>query len=122
MNTVLMAVRERTREIGTIMALGLRRRQLVFIFLLESIILGIISAALGIAFGSAVVLWLNRVGIKVDSVSFTYLVGGDRLYTVLTANSILAALFFILFLAVFGTLYPAYLASKREPVEALRYV
>jgi putative ABC transport system permease protein len=122
MNTVLMAVRERTMEIGTIMALGLRRRQLVFIFLLESIILGIISAALGIAFGSAVVLWLNRVGIRVDSVSFTYLVGGDKLYTVLTANSVLAALFFILFLAVFGTLYPAYLASKKEPVEALRYV
>ena len=122
MNTVLMAVRERTREIGTVMALGLKRLQLILIFLFESIILGIISAAIGIAFGSGVVLWLNRVGIKVGSESFTYLAGGDRLYTVLTPNSVVTALFFILILAIFGTLYPAYLASKKEPVEALRYI
>lgn len=122
MNTVLMAVRERTREIGTVMALGLKRGGLILVFLLESVILGLVSAAAGIALGSAIVLWLNRVGIKVGSESFTYLVGGDRLHIILTANSVFSAFLFILILAIFATLYPAYLASKKEPVEALRYV
>ncbi|MFZ5467815.1 MAG: ABC transporter permease [Myxococcota bacterium] len=118
-NAMLMSVLERVREIGTMLAVGLRRRQVVFLFLLEGLVLGAVGGALGVAVGFAAVQWMQAAGLhlpapgaEIDSlirpfVSSLYLA---RALTMAVAGSTLAAL------------WPAYRASALRPVEALAHV
>lgn len=114
-NTMLMAVYERVREIGTMMAVGTRRWQVRVLFLAEAGFLGLGGGALGAAVGSALVLWAHR------GVSF-HPPGGD-LMTVFPFVPIKFVLTTIGF-AVVGTVaagaFAAWRASKLSPVEALR--
>ncbi len=118
-NTMLMSVLERVREIGTLMALGVRRRQIVLLFLAESSTLGLLGGLAGAAAGMLVVAWLGRVGIDLPppgmqvhnlirpSVGVGYAAGAVLLAT---AGATLSAV------------YPALKASRLRPVEALAHV
>src|SRR5262249_61188731 len=56
-NAMLMSVHERTRELGTIRAPGMRRKSVIQLFLLEGLALGVVSAALGVSLGGALGLY-----------------------------------------------------------------
>jgi putative ABC transport system permease protein len=115
-NVMLMSVLERVREIGTMLAVGMRRRNIISLFLLEGVVLGLVGGVLGALVGGAVTLWLNHRGIllpapgaSVDSiirpsVSWVYLV---RSVVIAVVGAGLA------------TLWPAWRASRLRPVEAL---
>ena len=110
LNTMLMSVLERTREIGVRRALGWRRRHVLTLILRESLVLGVLGGALGILFG----LGLGRLVSLLPG-----LYGGMApLYSFkIFAQALLVA-------AVAGTiggLYPAWRATRMRPVEALRY-
>ena len=117
-NTMLMSVFERVREIGTMLAVGTRRWQVVSLFLLEGAVLGLVGGLVGALVGGAVTLWLGHRGIvlpapgaQADSiirpfVSGLYLV---RAVGMATVGASLAAL------------WPAYRAAKLRPVEALAH-
>lgn len=117
-NVMLMSVLERVREIGTMLAVGTRRRQVVSLFLLEGAVLGLVGGLLGALVGWGVTLWLGHRGIvlpapgaQADSiirpfVSVLYLV---RAVGMATAGASLAAL------------WPAYRAAQLRPVEALAH-
>src|SRR5437588_813441 len=62
-NTMTMAIFERTREIGTVMALGTRRRGVVAMFVLEGFVLGLLGALAGVALGVALAKAISAVGI-----------------------------------------------------------
>lgn len=119
MNTMLMAVFERTREIGTMMALGTKRRQILGLFITEAGLLGIISAGFGILLGSILALWLGQVGIPAFTESMSYGWGGDRAYPYLTIANIFGSYCLIVILTVLASLYPAHIASHLKPIEAL---
>ncbi|MEM3069853.1 MAG: FtsX-like permease family protein [Candidatus Bathyarchaeia archaeon] len=112
-NTMLIAVYERYREIGTMKCLGALDRHILMLFLSEAIIEGFIGGAAGLVFG----LSLTSIYTVVTS-GFGVLLSapGDRLLA-LSLGSILLSLG----LSLGGVIYPAYRASRLLPVEALRF-
>ena len=106
MNIMLVAVTERTREIGVRKALGAPRRAILTQFLIESVMLTAIGGALGIALGSGI-SWLVR--------------ALSPLPTYVSLWSVLTGLLFSAAIGVFFGLYPAMRASRLDPVDALRW-
>ena len=108
-NTVMMSTFERTREIGTLRALGWRRRRVLLMILGESAALGVVGGLSGCAIGAAIIGALGQ------SSTIGFLQGTITLP--LLAQGLIAALL----LGAVGGLYPAWRASQLLPVEALRY-
>jgi putative ABC transport system permease protein len=119
---MLMSVHERTREIGTVRALGMRRGVVVRMFVAEGLVLGLLSAAAGVALGGALVLYLGARGIAMSTMTLAWLAGGDHLWPVLRAPSVGRASLAIVALSTLAALYPARVASRLEPREALHHV
>jgi ABC-type antimicrobial peptide transport system permease subunit len=109
-NTMVMAVIERTREIGTLRALGWRQSRVLWMILSESLLLGLIAAGLGILVGAGLTALLKAIP--------GY---GGFLSAVYTPQVIIQAVAISIFLGASGGLYPAWYASRLRPVEALRY-
>jgi putative ABC transport system permease protein len=116
MNIMIVSLIERTREIGILKALGMKSRTVLYIFLTESIIIGLIGAIVGIISGwvlaNVVSLILGRGGIIGSALAIT---------PELTPMVILGALAFGVGISVIFALYPAWRASRLKPVDALRY-
>jgi putative ABC transport system permease protein len=121
-NSMLMSVHERTREIGTIRALGTRRGAVIRLFVFEGFALGVVAAALGVLAGGSVVVHYAAQGIPMNNASLTWMAGGDRLFTALTAASVVRSAAIIVGLSTLAALYPAHVASRLEPREALHHV
>ena len=121
-NAMLMSVRERTREIGTMRALGMRRSRVVRLFVLEGLALGVASALVGALVGGAVVLYLAATGIPMGAAALAWMAGGDVLYPALVPASLLRATLSIVLLSTLASVYPAFSASRLEPREALHHV
>lgn len=122
-NTMLMSVFERTREIGTLMALGMTPGEIRLLFLLESALLGAAGGLMGSAVGGVLLKYFATVGVTFTQTSqFINLPVGTTFYAEFSWGTIV--LFFALaqVVAVLAALYPAYIASKQEPVQALRHV
>ena len=106
MNIMLVAVTERTREIGIRMAIGARPSHVRIQFLTESIVLCTLGGFLGLALGVTAAVALSQ------------LMGWP---TLISPNSILISIFFSAFIGVFFGYYPAHKAAALDPIEALRY-
>lgn len=115
-NTMLMSTLERTREIGTMMALGVRRRSILSLFLWEALFMGGFGGAVGIGLGVVLVEWLAQRGIRVTAP------GSHVPFMIIPAIST-AYLGMVLAMATVGStvfgLYPAWRASRMRPVQAL---
>jgi ABC-type lipoprotein release transport system permease subunit len=125
LNLLMMAVFERTREIGIVGALGLKPREITFLFLLEGILIGVMGAVIGAVLGSAINGILSVVGLDysqfADLTEYTALISG-RIYTQLVPLKVLQHAITVAIIAALAALYPAIQASQREPAEALHYV
>ena len=131
LNLMLMAVFERTREIGLLAAMGLKRRETVALFLLEGVLIGLLGALAGSVLGGAVGAYYGRVGFDfmalyggVDVGEYSGLIGlmGDRLYLRIGIDVLAGRALTVGVIAALASLYPAWQASRREPAEALHYV
>ncbi len=111
MNTVFMSVFERTREIGTLRALGWRRRRVLGLILRESLLLSLVSGVVGIIGG----VLLARLG-SLSGGFWGSLSQGSFGLPLFIRTLIMA-----LVLGAIAGLYPAWWASRLSPVEALRY-
>ena len=121
-NSLLMSVHERTREIGTVRALGMRRGMVVRLVVLEGLALGLVCAAVGVALGGGLVLYWGSRGIPMNTMTLAWMAGGDRLFPVLALTSVLRAVVSITALSTLAALYPAHAASRLEVREALQHV
>lgn len=115
-NTLVIAVLERTKEIGLQKALGMGRGKIFAIFSLESVLIGFWGAMLGTVVGIVIGLIANQVLINVYSASFE----GYTLF-VFTIPSILMVMFLVCTIAFIAGVLPAIRASRLNPIESLRY-
>ena len=118
-NTLLMSVFERTREIGILAAIGMKGRQIMGLFLLESTILAIGGIAVGLLIGWALIAYFGQVGIYFGDLGISGFYLGDRIYAFITLQDTINLTITALVITLAASLYPARLASRMEPVEAL---
>ncbi|MBI5031415.1 MAG: ABC transporter permease [Chloroflexi bacterium] len=125
LNLMLMAVFERTREIGLLAAMGLKRREIMTLFLLEGILIGVVGALMGCAIGGLIVGYLSQVGFEwgiLSQATEVLALIGDRIFPQIGIDVVIQRGLTIVIIAALAALYPAWQASKREPAEALHYV
>jgi putative ABC transport system permease protein len=119
LEVLTMSFLERTREVGTIRAIGTTRLQVFRIFLVEGTILGLLGGVLGVLAGAALGLWINSVDIR-------WLPPGalDPVPVRIAVNLSVAVVPFLtaLISTFLGTLYPAWKTARQNIVEALSYV
>jgi ABC-type lipoprotein release transport system permease subunit len=119
-NSMVMATMERVTEIGTMRAIGAQKTLVLSMFLVETIVLGLIAGAVGSGLAAGVVLWLGQVGIPSTSDITVFMFGGPRLFPAIAPSNVLFGMITILLVSVVSTMYPAYLAAKIQPVMAMR--
>ena len=118
-NTLVMAVFERTREIGILTAIGMKGRGIMAQFLAEAALLATGGVIGGLIIGGAAVAYFTIYGIYIGDYGLTGVLFEDHIYAHFTwANTInLAIITYII--TIIASLYPAVLAARMEPVEAL---
>jgi len=125
LNLLLMAVYERTREIGLLGALGMKPRQISLLFILEGTMIGLVGVAAGIALGLLGNGLLMKVGIDYSQfsnvTSYMALMGG-RVYPDWGVDKLLWRALTVAIISALAAFYPAREAAQREPAEALHYV
>ena len=125
LNLLLMAVFERTREIGVLGAIGLRPGQISLLFLLEGAMMGLVGAAFGVALGLVFNFLLGQIGMDYTSfssmTSYTALISG-RVYSTLGTEKVMGHVLAVIVISVLASFYPAHEASQQEPAKSLHYV
>jgi putative ABC transport system permease protein len=115
-NTMYMSVMERTRQIGTLKALGATNFEIMKMFLLESSFIGLVGGLIGIFLGFIASGLISELGIRLIGMG----VRGASI-TVITPELVLFALAFSVFIGAVSGLLPARKAAQLQPVEALKY-
>jgi len=117
-NAMLMSVLERVREIGTMLAVGMKRRQIVSLFIGEGVVLGVIGGTLGALLGFAWVSYMNAKGLSIPA-------PGAKVPSLLRPDVDLLFVGRAVLQATIGaaiaSLWPAWRASRLRPVEALAH-
>ncbi|MBR9703626.1 ABC transporter permease [Candidatus Woesearchaeota archaeon] len=113
MNTMYTAVVERTQEIGIMKAIGARNSNIMLIFLIESGLLGLVGGIIGVAFGLGISYTTELLG--------AIWIGSPYLKAWWSWGLIFSALAFSFVTGTASGLAPAWQASKKKPVESLRY-
>jgi ABC-type lipoprotein release transport system permease subunit len=124
-NTLLMAVFERTREMGILAALGMKGRQILAMFLLEAGTLGLAGIALGLVLGGVGIAYLATAGLPIGEAAaageasnmITY---GNILYARFSLPDTVSLSLAGLGITLLAALYPSWFAARLEPIEALR--
>jgi ABC-type lipoprotein release transport system permease subunit len=119
-NSMVMATVERTSEIGTMRAIGAQRWYVLAMFLLETLMIGVVAGLVGCGLGAAAVGVAGEVGLPATTDFLRFLFSGDRLYPTLRLWNLLFAMGLIVVVSAISTLYPARLAADIEPVVAMR--
>jgi putative ABC transport system permease protein len=117
-----MSVFERTREVGTMRAIGSRRSRVVALFLLEGLFLGLAGALGGALLGAALVHWVSLHRIPAFREAQRYSYGGDYLFTTLSWRPLVSVPALMVAVSVLASLGPALMAARKRPADALRHV
>ncbi|HQU35495.1 MAG: hypothetical protein CNIPEHKO_01626 [Anaerolineales bacterium] len=125
LNLLLMAVYERTREIGLLGAMGFKPRQIAATFIMEGALIGIVGAMAGIVLGLLINGSMAQVGMDYSQFAgmteYMALISG-KVYPTLGVDNIGNRAMVVVVIAIVAALIPAVIASRREPSEALHHV
>lgn len=116
-NTMMMSVFERTQEIGTMMAVGVRRRRILLLIVLEATLLGVLGSLIGVLLGYAVVSGFGVVGFPLPPLGQA--TRWFYVYPRMTPEYALWVLGVALVCGLVAALYPAWRAARMRPAEAL---
>jgi len=122
-NTMLMAILERTREIGMMLALGTNKIKIFLLVLLETLFLTLAGTPIGVLIGWLATNYFNRNGLDLSGMgkemmsSFGF---SNIIYPEFPADKILGVMLIVFATAILSCLFPAIKALRLQPVEALR--
>lgn len=119
-NTLIMSVYERTREIGILSAIGMRGGRILWLFLAESSLLAVGGVIMGVILGLLATYWFNVNGFYIGNMGITGMLVSDRIFAKLTMDNVIRLSIMTFIVTLLAGLYPAIMASRMEPVEALR--
>jgi ABC-type lipoprotein release transport system permease subunit len=120
MNTMWIAIRERTREIGTLRAIGMQRTGVLWMFLLESLMLGFFGTLVGALMGAAIATGLNALQIHVP-ISVQLFLMSDHLHLSIHLGAIVRSMILITLITGAAALYPSLRAARLRPVTAMQH-
>lgn len=119
-NTLFMAVRERTNEIGTLRAIGMKRSAILLQFILEGIILAILGVIIGVIIGGLIALYFTFNGIYMGGPSdATVFMINNSIHLKITWEIIIKMILIILITSVIASFFPAFKAARLKPVTAI---
>jgi ABC-type lipoprotein release transport system permease subunit len=118
-NTLVMAVFERTREIGILAAIGMKGRGIMGQFLAEAALLATGGVIGGLIIGGALVAYFTVYGIYIGDYGISGVLFEDHIYAHLTLENTINLTVLTYIITLIASLYPARLAARMEPVEAL---
>jgi ABC-type lipoprotein release transport system permease subunit len=121
-NTMLMAVLERTKELGMLTAIGMNRRKVFTMIMLESVFLSLVGGVTGMIFGKAVVILTAAKGINFEQYAegieaFGY---SAHIYPEIDSSFLVLVSILIILTGILSSVYPAMKALKLDPAEAIR--
>jgi len=119
-NSMVMATMERTREIGTMRAIGAQRSEILKMFVVEALVMAVVFGSAGCAIAGAIVTWLGQVGIVARNDFMIFLFAGPRLHPFLSLTHIVVAFVVVFLVTLISTLYPALLATRITPLAAMQ--
>ncbi|MFC2114177.1 ABC transporter permease [Bacteroidota bacterium] len=120
-NTMLMVVLERTKELGMLMAVGMNKMRVFFMIVLESIFLSLSGGVLGIIIGYLVIKHFETTPIVLDMFEgFEQYGYSTKVYTSIDLETLIGITIMVIFLGIFSAIYPARKATKLDPADAIR--
>lgn len=119
-NSLVMATLERVREIGTLRAIGAQKRFILSMLVVEAVVIGLLFGGLGALTGAILVKVIGAVGIAAKSDVQFFFFSGPRLRPFLNPASVVAAFFIVIFVATVSSFYPAWLAMRVTPRQAMQ--
>lgn len=123
-NTMLMAVLERIRELGMLMGIGMNKLRIFLMIMLEAVFLGAVAAPIGLGLGILTIYFLGQHGLDLSMYSDSLEMYGMSpvVYFDVPAKVYWQIPIFVACTAILAALYPAYKAIKLKPVEAIRKI
>lgn len=115
--TLTMLVVEKSREIGIMRSMGFSARSVGLVFVLEGVVIGAVGTALGLAAGCGVSKFLASHPLNVSGEVYFI----DRIPVIMQAGDFLTVAGASMLISLIATLYPAFLAARLAPVDAIRY-
>ncbi len=121
-NTMLMVIMERTRELGMLMAVGMNKKKVFFMIMLETIFLSLVGTAVGVAISATTIKLTSRNGINFAAWSQGFESWGysAHIFPVLYTSFYFAMTGLVIITAILASIYPARKALKFKPSEAMR--
>ncbi len=122
LNIMWITIRERTREIGTLRAIGMQRLRVLTMFLIEGFLLGAVSTIAGGLLALLVALIVKVAHVPIPWVGVQLFLMTDRLVISPTVAGVLFAITFITFCMTVVTLIPSFLAARMKPITAMHHI
>jgi ABC-type lipoprotein release transport system permease subunit len=120
-NTLVMSVFERTREIGILAAVGMKSSTIMIMFLIESVLLALGGVIMGLVLGGLLVSYAVNIGFYFGNLGASYsgFLIGETIYGYFKIGDAVALSIVAFMITLLAALYPSILAARMEPVEAL---
>ena len=115
-----ISIRERTREIGTLRAIGMQQASVLLMFLTEGFLLGLLATVGGAVFGVALSLGLNAAHVPLP-VGVQFVLLSDKLVVLPTAQWVMATVLFITLVVTVISIIPSFIAARLKPVTAMQH-
>jgi putative ABC transport system permease protein len=122
MNSMWIAVRERTQEVGTLRAIGMGRERVLLMFMTEAVLLGLAATTVGALVGAVLAVAIDHAHLRVPVDALQKFLMSDTLHVSVRPAQLLEAIGVFTFITALSALWPALRAARMQPVTAIQRV